>query len=179
MAIVQRRKLRLGKLSLPIPRAFPSPLCSSKASCACPSGGLSRRWRVILLMDLDHSWSAPSFLCLHLFFPWEADSVRAGNLGVTLVTAAPSQRGAVVVVQSPSCVRFFCNPIAYNPPDSRDRGIFQARIMKWVDIGSSRGSSYPRDQTSISCVSCTGRQSLYHWATWETHPFQHQFSSVQ
>ena len=27
---------------------------------------------------------------------------------------------------------------------------------------SSRGSSQPRDQTHISCISCTGRQVLYH-----------------
>ena len=83
-------------------------------------------------------------------------------MGVTLVSAAPSQRGAVAVVQSPSCVRFFCNPITYNPPDSQDHGIFQARILDWLDICSSREPSCPRDQTSISCVSCIGRQILYH-----------------
>ena len=32
-----------------------------------------------------------------------------------------------------------------------------------------QGSSRPRDETPISCVSCTGRQILYHWATWEAH----------
>ena len=31
----------------------------------------------------------------------------------------------------------------------------------------SRGSSQPRDWTHVSCVSCIGRQILYHWATWE------------
>ena len=35
--------------------------------------------------------------------------------------------------------------------------ISQARILVWVAISSSRGSSRPRDQTRISCVSCTGR----------------------
>ena len=34
-------------------------------------------------------------------------------------------------------------------------GIFQARILEWVGISSSRGSSWPRDQTRVSCVSCT------------------------
>ena len=29
------------------------------------------------------------------------------------------------------------------------------------------GSSWPRDWTHISCVSCIGRQILYHWASWE------------
>jgi len=34
--------------------------------------------------------------------------------------------------------------------------------MEWVVISSSRGSSRPRDRTSISCVSCIGRHILYH-----------------
>ena len=29
------------------------------------------------------------------------------------------------------------------------------------------GSSWPRDGTWVSCISCTGRRVLYHWATWE------------
>ena len=33
----------------------------------------------------------------------------------------------------------------------------------------SRGSSWPRDQTRISWVSCFDRQILYHWATWESN----------
>ena len=31
-------------------------------------------------------------------------------------------------------------------------GIFQARILQWVAISSSRGSSWPRDQTWVSCI---------------------------
>ena len=60
--------------------------------------------------------------------------------------------------------------------ESMDRGpssvhrIFQARILEGTVIYSSRGSSWPRDQTCISCVSCIGRQVLYHWTTWEV-PF--------
>ena len=44
------------------------------------------------------------------------------------------------------------------------RGIFQARILEWVAIPFSSGSFWPRDWT---CVSCSGRQIIYHWATWE------------
>ena len=40
-------------------------------------------------------------------------------------------------------------------------GIFQARILEWIAISSSRGSSQPRDQIHISCI---GRQVLYHRA---------------
>ena len=40
-------------------------------------------------------------------------------------------------------------------------GISQARILEWVAMSSSRGSSQPRDWTCISCISCTGRGVLY------------------
>ena len=39
-----------------------------------------------------------------------------------------------------------------SPPGSSIHGILQARILEWVDISFSRGSSQPRDRT---CVSCT------------------------
>ena len=41
-------------------------------------------------------------------------------------------------------------------------GIFQARILEWVAISYSRGSSQPRDWTPISCITSTGRRILYH-----------------
>ena len=36
-------------------------------------------------------------------------------------------------------------------------GILQVRILEWVAIPLSSGSSRPRDQTRITCVSCIGR----------------------
>ena len=47
-------------------------------------------------------------------------------------------------------------------PGSSVHEIFQARILEWIAIYYSRGSSWSRDQTHISFVSCTGRQILYH-----------------
>ena len=49
-------------------------------------------------------------------------------------------------------------------PGSSVHGVSQARIMEGVAISFSRGSSQPNDQT---CISCIGRQVLYHPATWE------------
>ena len=43
--------------------------------------------------------------------------------------------------------------------------VSQARILDWVAISFSRGSSQPRDQTPVSYISCTGRQILYHCTT--------------
>ena len=44
-----------------------------------------------------------------------------------------------------------CNSVDFSPPGSSIHGILQARILEWVAISFSRGSSQPRDQTSNSC----------------------------
>ena len=47
-----------------------------------------------------------------------------------------------------------CNPVDCSPPGSSVHRIFQARILEWVTISSSKGSSRHRDRTCDSCVSC-------------------------
>ena len=42
----------------------------------------------------------------------------------------------------------------HGPPGSCVHGISQARILEWVTLSFSRGSSWPRDQTHISCIAC-------------------------
>ena len=74
-----------------------------------------------------------------------------------------------VCVCAQSCLRV-CNPVDCSLPGSSAHGIFQARILEWVAISSSRGSSRHRDQTLVSCISCIGRQIHHHCTTWET-PF--------
>ena len=64
----------------------------------------------------------------------------------------------------PACVHAqscpsLCDPMNCSLPGSSARGVFQARILEWVAISSSRGSSQPRDRT---CISCIGKQVLYH-----------------
>ena len=53
-----------------------------------------------------------------------------------------------------------CDPRGFGPPGSSIRGILQARILEWIALSSSRGSSRPRDQNFVSCVSCIGRWIL-------------------
>ena len=48
---------------------------------------------------------------------------------------------------------WLCNPMGRSPPGSSVHGILQARILEWVAMPSSRGSSGPRDQTQVFCVS--------------------------
>ena len=52
----------------------------------------------------------------------------------------------------------------FSPPGSSVHGISLARILEWVAISFSRGSSWPWDRTQISCID---RWILYHWATRE------------
>ena len=47
------------------------------------------------------------------------------------------------------------------PRGSSVRGFLQARILEWVAISSSRGSSWSRDRTCISRVSCIGRRNFF------------------
>ena len=59
-----------------------------------------------------------------------------------------------------------CSLMDFTPPGSSVHRISQARILEWVAICSSKGSSWPRDQTSVSCLAggfiSTG-------ATWEAN----------
>ena len=50
-----------------------------------------------------------------------------------------------------------CDHVDYSLPGSSTHGIFQARVLEWVAISFSRGSSWPRDWTQVSCIA--GRHS--------------------
>ena len=47
-----------------------------------------------------------------------------------------------------------CKPMEHNPPGSSVHGIPQARLLGWVALRSSRGSSQARDWTYVYCSSC-------------------------
>ena len=59
-----------------------------------------------------------------------------------------------------SCVQLFMTLWTCSPPGSSVHGILQARTLKWVAMPSSRRSSWPRDRTHISYLSCIGRWVL-------------------
>ena len=60
-----------------------------------------------------------------------------------------------------------CNPVDYSPPGFFVHGILQAKILEWVAISFSRGSSRPRDRTQVSHIA--GR-CFNLWATREVPP---------
>ena len=57
----------------------------------------------------------------------------------------------VKVLVAQSCPTL-CDPMDCGPPDSSVRGILQARILEWVAVPFSRGSSQPRDWTQVSHI---------------------------
>ena len=61
---------------------------------------------------------------------------------------------------------WLCSPMESSPPGSSVHGIFQPRMLEWVAISCSRGSSRPRDLTHVSCLSCIGSWTLYYYAIW-------------
>ena len=57
-----------------------------------------------------------------------------------------------------------CDPMDCSLPGSSIHGIFQARVLEWVAISFSRGSSWPRNRTRVSHIA--GRCFTI-WATRE------------
>ena len=49
----------------------------------------------------------------------------------------------------------------YSLPGSSVHGVFQARILEWVVISYSRGTSQLKDRTCISMSDCKGMSYLY------------------
>ena len=58
-----------------------------------------------------------------------------------------------------------CDPMDCTLPGSSDHGILHARILEWVMIPISRGSSQPRDRTQVSRIA---GEFFTVWATRET-----------
>ena len=61
------------------------------------------------------------------------------------------------------------------PPGFSIDGVLQAGILEWVAISSSRGSSWPRDQT---CVSCVAGRFFAIWVTREA-PFVNVWLNIR
>ena len=69
----------------------------------------------------------------------------------------------------PSVVSNSCNPMYCSPPGSSVHGTLQARILEWVAMPSSRGSSQPRDLTHVSCLLHQQAGSLPLVPPWKSH----------
>ena len=80
----------------------------------------------------------------------------------------------VLCLIAQSCLTLF-DPMDCRPPGSSVHGILGARMLEWVAIPSSRGSSQPRDQTQVSHTAgrffyqlSTGSPRLLEWVAFPT-----------
>ena len=74
--------------------------------------------------------------------------IRKVPLSARLMTVAKGIKWSEVAQSCPT----LCDPVDCSPPGSSVHGILQARILEWVTISFSRGSSRPRDWTRVSHI---------------------------
>ena len=86
---------------------------------------------------------------------------KLNELGYRVLSHPPYSSVKVLVTQS---CQTLCDPINCSTPGSSVHGILQERILEWIAILFSRGSSWPRDWTWVSCIA--GRFFTI-WATRE------------
>ena len=92
--------------------------------------------------------------------PYSHSSWWSRNRGKILASLAESRifPGSFQVSVSPVCAQLLwsclnlCDPMDGSPPGSSVHGILQAIILEQVAIPSSKGSSWPRNQTGVSCI---------------------------
>ena len=76
--------------------------------------------------------------------PWVGYPVKASTAFIALHVA-------VLCLVAQSCMTL-CHSMDCSPPGSSVQGLLQARILEWVAMPSSRGSSQSRDQTQVSHI---------------------------
>ena len=106
------------------------------------------------------------YLCVHLLVDTCCLCARCRYTALMCAHVCVCMRVCSV---AQSCLTLF-DPRDYSPPGSSVHGILQARILEWVVISFSRGSSWPRDRTWVSCI---GRWIHYHWFTREAQLQEH------
>ena len=79
---------------------------------------------------------------------------NAGDEVWCLVKKLRSHTTVCLLKSLQSCT-ILCDPLDCNLPGFSVHGVLPARILEWVAMPFSRGSSWPRDRTHVSCVSCT------------------------
>ena len=91
-------------------------------------------------------------LMLLPFYCWETEAQREKPHFQPNLLPKSLMLAAAVVNITKSCPTL-CDAMDYSQLGSSIHGIFQVRILGWVAISFSRGSSRPRDRTWFSCVS--------------------------
>ena len=129
-------------------------LCLLPASLLCPWGFSRQEYWSRLTCPPPGDFPNPGI---------EAESLLSPALAGEFFTTSATWE---VLSVSHSVVSNSLSPHGlYSPPGSSVHGILQARTLKWIAIAFSKGSSWPRVRTQVSCIA--GRFFTI-WATKET-----------
>ena len=82
-------------------------------------------------------------------------------------------------IQSLSCVQLFVTPWTSAHQASLSITNSQARLLEWDATDSSRGSSWPRNQTCVSYATCMAGRFFTTRATWEDWLWGHEINCVK
>ena len=115
-----------------------------------------------IMIGLGKLW-----VILWIWMHWTQNKKWGSTSGIIRNSCWVDNMCVCVCAQSLQSCLTLCDPVDYSSPGSSVLGILQARILEWVAMPSFRGSSQPRDQTHVSCISCISSGFFAHWATWE------------
>ena len=99
------------------------------------------------------------------WFICQAFSVSYSKIHSIVVTHLKSYCSYFNCAQSLQSCPALCDSLDCSPPGSSVHGIFQARILEWVAMPSSRGSSWPRGRIWVSSIFCIAGGFFTCWAT--------------
>ena len=80
--------------------------------------------------------------------PWDSPGKNTG-VGCHFLLQCMKVKSESEVAQS--CLTL-CDPMDYSLPNCSVHRTLQARILEWVAISFSRGTSQPRDRIQVSCM---------------------------
>ena len=121
------------------------------------------------------AWLWENTVCAHV-------SLSVSEAVVTRVSQMLWISCCCLVVQS--CLTL-CDPVDYSPPGSSVHGILQARMLEWIAMPLSRGSSQPRGWTQAPALWADsllseppGKPILLTWSSWNQSPLGYKDVSL-
>ena len=138
-------KVSSSKMLIPV-------YCDYVYVCVCMWSHFRCVWLFCDLMDCNFPGSSIHRILQVRILEWIAMPFSKGSSWSRGVIMCESESEV-----AQSCL-ILCNPMDCRLPCPSVCGIFQARVLELVAISFSRGSSWPRDRTRVSC-NC--RQMLY------------------
>ena len=133
--------------------------------------GKFKLWIICCAQSFSHVWLFVTLWTVACQAPLSMGSLQARTLGwVAMPSSREITRSSPILkwkVKSLSRVLLFMTHWTVTRQAPLSMGSLQAKILEWVAIPFSRGSSQPRDGDGIRipCVSCIAGRFSTHWAT--------------